>query len=209
MTVETTSTLSTSIRGRYKDTYMEAAKRQLVYDQLAIPVPGVSMDEAARGSSVTVPFLSGMTPGTTAISQVADVTPEILKDDDQKGTASRINSTAALGTIPFKVDMAGQERFIVNEYGNVGIGGYPNREGKFVMNKPKVMNGFVGYIKQFTDLNLNNLKPDTDRTMTGAKYFFKKKTVLRKKNSIMSAYKSRSTTVGRLTRLMTIDELAK
>ena len=80
MTVETTSTLTGSLRGRYKDTYMEAAKRQRVYDQLAIPVPGVSMDEAARGTSVTVPFLSGMTPGTTAISQIADVTPQILVD---------------------------------------------------------------------------------------------------------------------------------
>ena len=81
MTVETTSTLTNSIlAARYKDTYMEAARRQRVYDQLAIPVPGVSMDEAARGTSVTVPFLSGMTPGTTTISQVADVTPQILVD---------------------------------------------------------------------------------------------------------------------------------
>ncbi len=80
MTVETTSTLTNSLRVRYKDTYMEAAKRQRVYDQIAIPVPGVSMDEAARGTSVTVPFLSGMTPGTTTISQVADVTPQILVD---------------------------------------------------------------------------------------------------------------------------------
>ncbi len=79
---------------------------------------------------------------------------------------------------------------------------------KNIMNKPKVVNGFVGYIKQFTDMNLNNLKPDTDRTMTSAKYFFKKSTVLRKKNTIMSAYKSRSTTVGRMLRAMTIDELA-
>ncbi len=79
---------------------------------------------------------------------------------------------------------------------------------KNVMNKPKVVNGFVGYIKQFTDLNLNNLKPDMSKTVTTANYFFKKKTVLRKKNTVMSAYKSRSTTVGRTLRTMTIDELA-
>ncbi len=94
MTVETTSTLTNSLRGRYKDTYMEAAKRQRVYDQLAIPVPGVSMDEAARGTSVTVPFLSGMTPGTTTISQVADVTPQILVD----ATAS-ISPTSRWGAL--------------------------------------------------------------------------------------------------------------
>ena len=87
MTVETTSTLTNSIlAARYKETYMESAERQRVYDQLAIPVPGVSMEEAARSASVTVPFLSGMTPGTTAISQVADVTPEILKDATESVT---------------------------------------------------------------------------------------------------------------------------
>ena len=79
---------------------------------------------------------------------------------------------------------------------------------KNVMNKPKVVNGFVGYIKQFTDINLNNFKPDMNKTATSGKYFFKKKTTLRKKNAIMSAYKSRSTTVGRNLRIMTIDELA-
>lgn len=79
---------------------------------------------------------------------------------------------------------------------------------KNVMNKPKVVNGVVGYIKQFSDMNLNNLKPDTDKTMTSAKYFFKKSTIIKKKNSIIRAYKSRSTTVGRLLRAMTIDELA-
>ncbi|MDA3839581.1 MAG: hypothetical protein PF572_00690 [Patescibacteria group bacterium] len=79
---------------------------------------------------------------------------------------------------------------------------------KNVMNKPKVVNGFVGYVKQFTDLNLNNLKPDMKKTVTTATYFFKKKTILRKKNTIVSAYKSRSTTVGRSLRTMTIDELA-
>ncbi|KKL56264.1 hypothetical protein LCGC14_2247170, partial [marine sediment metagenome] len=52
MTVETTSTLTGSIRARYRDTYLEAGKRQRVYDQFAIPFPGIGMDEAARGSSV-------------------------------------------------------------------------------------------------------------------------------------------------------------
>lgn len=79
---------------------------------------------------------------------------------------------------------------------------------KEVMNKPKVVNGVVGYIKQFSDMNLNNLKPDTDKTMTSGKYFFKKSTTLKKKNTIVRAYKSRSTTVGRTLKAMTIDELA-
>ena len=37
---------------------------------------------------------------------------------------------------------------------------------KDVINKPKCINGFVGYIKQFIDLDLNNLKPDMDKTAT-------------------------------------------
>ncbi len=94
MTVETTSTLTGSIRARYRDTYLEAGKRQRVYDQFAIPFPGIGMDEAARGSSVVYPFLSGMTPGTTTISQVADVTPQILAD----ATAS-ISPTSRWGAL--------------------------------------------------------------------------------------------------------------
>ena len=94
MTVETTSTLTGSLRARYRDTYLEAAKRQRVYDQLAIPFPGIGMDEAARGTSVVYPFLSGMTPGTTTISEVADVTPQILAD----ATAS-ISPTSRWGAL--------------------------------------------------------------------------------------------------------------
>ena len=52
------------------------------------------MDEAARGTSVVYPFLSGMTPGTTTISEVADVTPQILAD----ATAS-ISPTSRWGAL--------------------------------------------------------------------------------------------------------------
>ena len=46
---------------------------------------------------------------------------------------------------------------------------------KEVMNKPKGAGGFVGYIKQFVDVDLNNLKPDMDKTITTANYFNTKK----------------------------------
>ena len=45
---------------------------------------------------------------------------------------------------------------------------------KEVMNKPKVFGGFVGFMKQFMDLDLNNLKPDMDITVTTVNYMFKK-----------------------------------
>ena len=76
------------------------------------------------------------------------------------------------------------------------------------MNKPKVVNGFVGYIKQFTDLDLNGLKPDMEKTATVASYFFKESRVNYKKIKVMAAYKKRSDFLGRLTKLFNIEELA-
>jgi N4-gp56 family major capsid protein len=50
-----------------------------LYDQLAVPI-GRNMSELKRGSSVQVEFLSDMTPGTSAISEVTDITPQALRD---------------------------------------------------------------------------------------------------------------------------------
>jgi len=79
---------------------------------------------------------------------------------------------------------------------------------KEVMNKAKAFSGVVGYMKQFTDLNLNNLKPDMSKTATTADYFFVDSIKNAKKGRIVRNYIGRSTTSGRKTRLMTIDELA-
>jgi len=56
-----------------------------LYDQIAVPYTelgsdGKSMDELMRGSSVVVPFIGDMEPGTAAISQTADVTPQTVRD---------------------------------------------------------------------------------------------------------------------------------
>ncbi len=77
-----------------------------------------------------------------------------------------------------------------------------------VMNKPKAANGFVGYIKQFNTNDLNALKPDTKMTMTSAQYFFTKRRLLHKKNSIMHGYRHRSEMVGRKPWIMNVEELA-
>ena len=76
------------------------------------------------------------------------------------------------------------------------------------MNKPKVVNGFVGYIKQFTDIDLNGLKPDTNNTATSTAYFFKDMRLNFKKIRLMSAYKKRSDFLGRLTKIFNVEELA-
>lgn len=79
---------------------------------------------------------------------------------------------------------------------------------KEVLNKGKVVNGFVGFIKQFTDIDTNGLKPDLTTTGTRANYFFKNTRINTRKRKIMSAYKSRSGTVGKKKYILNIEELA-
>ena len=76
------------------------------------------------------------------------------------------------------------------------------------MNKAKVANGFVGYMKQFASLDLNNLKPDAKYTMTKAEYFRKNKRIARKKNNIINNYVNRDAGAGRSPGIMNIEELA-
>lgn len=79
---------------------------------------------------------------------------------------------------------------------------------KDLINRSKVVNGLVGYMKQFAALDLNNLKPDTTATMTKTVYFNKDSRLLRKKNAIMYNYINREDTAGRTPGIFTIDELA-
>lgn len=79
---------------------------------------------------------------------------------------------------------------------------------KEVKNIPKVVNGFVGYIKQFNTNDLNALKPDTKMTMTSASYFFTKSRINRKKNSIMQGYKTRSDLIGHRPWILNVEEIA-
>lgn len=64
---------------------------------------------------------------------------------------------------------------------------------KEVMNKQKVVNGFVGYIKQFAYNDLNNIKPDMKNTATSTAYLFKESRLNARKRNIVRKYKSRST----------------
>lgn len=66
MGIETTSTLTDSLIARYLENYLDAAESVRLYDQISIPV-GKDMEVLKRGSSVYVPFLSDMEPGSSAI----------------------------------------------------------------------------------------------------------------------------------------------
>jgi hypothetical protein len=79
---------------------------------------------------------------------------------------------------------------------------------KEIMSNSKVVNGLVGYMKQFASLDLNNLKPDLKHTMTRVAYFNKDTRLLRKKNAIMQNYVNREDGAGRDPGLYNIEELA-
>jgi len=78
---------------------------------------------------------------------------------------------------------------------------------KEVMNKAKVINGFVGYIKQFMSLDLNSFKPDLNVTMTRAQYFLKESRTREKKRKLFNNYINRSG-YGREPFLLNTEELA-
>lgn len=79
---------------------------------------------------------------------------------------------------------------------------------KEAMQKSKVVNGFVGYMKQFAALDMNNLKPDMNFTGTTTSYLFSKKRLARKKNNIFKNYIDRNASAGRAPGIMNVEELA-
>lgn len=78
---------------------------------------------------------------------------------------------------------------------------------KDVMNKQKVVNGFVGFMKQFAYNDLNNLKPDMKITATSTNYLMKESRLIDRKNKIINNYMGRSSK-GRSKGLMNSQELA-
>ena len=72
----------------------------------------------------------------------------------------------------------------------------------------KRANSFVGVIKQYNTQDLNQLKPDMEKTVTKTSYFWKESRLAVRKNRIMAAYKSRSNWLGRLPGVLNIEELA-
>ena len=93
MAVQTTSTLSNSIRTRYKDRYIKGAEEERLYDQFATPV--TSSGDAVDGvSPVQSPFISELPIVTAAISQTADITPDTLAD-----AVATITGTSRAGAV--------------------------------------------------------------------------------------------------------------
>jgi len=79
---------------------------------------------------------------------------------------------------------------------------------KEVMNKPKATWGFIGFMKQFLDVDLNGLKPDMKVTITTAHYLLVDWRKSERKTKLMYAYKGRSGTRGRKRFMLNTEELA-
>ncbi|MHC4619669.1 MAG: major capsid protein [Planctomycetota bacterium] len=79
-----------------------------LYDQIAYPI-GRDLSRLARGSSVTVNFLSDMDPGTSAIPETVDITPQALTD----GTATLTPTSRAEA-------LQGSELLLLQAYTNYG-----------------------------------------------------------------------------------------
>lgn len=79
---------------------------------------------------------------------------------------------------------------------------------KEVMQKAKVVNGFVGYMKQFAALDMNNLKPDMSYTATSTAYLFARKRLIERKNRIFKNYINRTGWGGRKPGVLNVEELA-
>lgn len=79
---------------------------------------------------------------------------------------------------------------------------------KEVMNRAKASSGFVGFIKQFSDLDLNGFKPDMKKTATRAVYFNKTASLIRKKNNLINNYIDRNNWAGVTPFLLNIEELS-
>lgn len=84
MTILTTSVMDNAVGTRYTQKYIRAAAVRRLYDQLAGNVVTASQydleSRRGMGTTYTFNFASDMTPGTTAISETADITPQTLVD---------------------------------------------------------------------------------------------------------------------------------
>lgn len=77
--MSTTTNLSNAIRARYYEDYIMGGLSRRIYDQFCFPI-SEDADKMQRGSSHIVNFLGRMVPGSTAISETVDVTPQTLRD---------------------------------------------------------------------------------------------------------------------------------
>ncbi|MFA6106588.1 MAG: hypothetical protein WC745_02830 [Patescibacteria group bacterium] len=129
-----------------------------------------------------------------------------IKDEEKKTEEKKPKTMIELNPAEKKKVEAIQEKVSKVAF-NVKIR-YIYLARKEVFNKGKAFGGFVGYMKQFIDLDLNSLKPDMEQTVTRAHYFYIESRRNSKKNNIYGGYRGRDGVIGKLPVIMNVEELA-
>ena len=117
MAIQNTTNASDSIRVQYLSKYIEGAMGARLYDQFAKAI-SADMSEVKRGSSISVPFLSGLDPSTQTISESADLVPATLVD-----TTATITPTSRGNAIQYseKLKLTVYTDYTARAYEEVGI----------------------------------------------------------------------------------------
>ena len=104
MTVTTTTVLSNSVAALYQAEFVMAAKRKYIYSQPPLaftPAQGV-IGIGNRGTTVNIPVFHRPIPSTASLSETADVTPIVFRDDiititpDMHGQAIQLSQKLSL-----------------------------------------------------------------------------------------------------------------
>ena len=83
MANQTSTNLTGAVTTRYTQAYQRAAEVARLYDQLAVPVSAPQFDLEQRrnlGSTYTFNFISDMTPSVQSVSEVDDISTQLLRD---------------------------------------------------------------------------------------------------------------------------------
>ena len=77
--MSTVTNLSSSVRGRYINAYVQAAKARRVYDAYSMPI-SKDKEILQNASSVTVPYIGNMAITAQTISETVDIPAQNLRD---------------------------------------------------------------------------------------------------------------------------------
>src|SRR5258706_3252074 len=83
MASQNSTNLTNAITARYSQAYQRAAEVVRLYDQLAQPVSAPQFDLEQRrllGSTYTFNFISDMTPSVQTVSEIDDISTQLLRD---------------------------------------------------------------------------------------------------------------------------------
>jgi len=185
---------------------------QLWYQILLIPIGFDWMDEADR----EIEKIVGKKPSTTGLNKLIDGINESIFQSSEAvyalgGERVPEKEFKPLSMIELKPKQKKQVEGLHQKVSKLGFRAKLRMvyvAKKEVYNPKKVFNGFVGYIKQFSALDLNAFKPDMNYTATSTAFFAKVKRLNERKRRIITNYINRDWFAGRTPGIYNVEELA-